>query len=100
MSGQIVHIEFPADDTGEARAFWGALFGWQFEAFPGPTEYHMARISETMGGAITNMEPGKHKYFCSWNRDLQIYSIDGQLLDWSLRPGGCLDAARQFCIAR
>ena len=59
MSGQIVHIEFPADDTEESRAFWGALFGWQFEAFPGPTEYHMTRISETMGGAITNMEPGK-----------------------------------------
>jgi uncharacterized protein len=60
MPGQIVHIEIPADDTAAERAFWGSLFGWEFEAFPGPFEYHMTRISEQTGGAITNMEPGKH----------------------------------------
>ena len=59
MSGQIVHIEIPADDTGKSREFWGGLFGWQFEAFPGPSEYHMTRISESSGAAITNMEPEK-----------------------------------------
>jgi uncharacterized protein len=59
MPGQIVHIEIPADDTAQAREFWGPLLGWQFEAFPGPSEYHMTRIDETTGGAITNMEPGK-----------------------------------------
>ena len=41
------------------QEFWGSLFGWKFEAFPGPSEYHMTRIGETTGGAITNMEPGK-----------------------------------------
>jgi predicted enzyme related to lactoylglutathione lyase len=56
----MVHIEIPADDTGAAREFWGGLFGWQFESYPGPSEYHMTRISETSGGAITNMEEGKH----------------------------------------
>jgi len=59
MPGQIVHFEIPADDTLKAREFWGSLFGWQFEAYPGPSEYHMTRISESAGGAITNMEPGK-----------------------------------------
>jgi uncharacterized protein len=59
MAGQVVHTEIPADDTGKAREFWGGLFGWQFESYPGPSEYHMARISESQGGAITNMEPGK-----------------------------------------
>ena len=60
MPGQMVHIEIPADDTGAGRAFWGGLFGWQFEAYPaGEGEYHMARFSETTGGAVTNMEPGK-----------------------------------------
>ena len=59
MPGQIVHIEIPADDTAKAREFWGSLFGWQFQAFPGPSEYHMTRISEQTGAAITNMEPGK-----------------------------------------
>jgi len=59
MSGQIVHFEIPADDTAKGREFWGSLFGWQFESYPGPSEYHMTRIGESSGAAITNMEPGK-----------------------------------------
>ncbi len=59
MPGQVVHLEIPADDTAKAREFWGGLFGWQFEAYPGPSEYHMTQVSEQTGGAITNMEPGK-----------------------------------------
>ena len=53
MAGQMVHVEIPAGDTAKAREFWGGLFGWQFEEYPGsPTEYHMTRFSETQGGAI------------------------------------------------
>ena len=59
MSGQLVHFEIPADDTAKGREFWGSLFGWKFEAAPGGFEYFMTRISDQMGGAITNMEPGK-----------------------------------------
>ena len=59
MPGQIVHIEIPADDTAKSREFWGSLFGWQFQAYPGPSEYHMTRIGDQGGAAITNMEPGK-----------------------------------------
>src|SRR5204862_746709 len=59
MPGEIVHFEIPADDTAKAREFWGGLFGWQFESYPGPSEYHMTRISDQSGAAITNMEPGK-----------------------------------------
>jgi len=59
MPGQIVHIEIPADDTSKSREFWGSLFEWKFESYPGPSEYHMTRISDQGGAAITNMEPGK-----------------------------------------
>jgi uncharacterized protein len=59
MAGEIVHIEIPADDPAAGREFWGGLFGWQFESYPGPFEYHMTRIAEGSGAAITNMEPGK-----------------------------------------
>jgi len=31
----IVHFDVPADDTGRARAFYAALFGWKFESWPG-----------------------------------------------------------------
>lgn len=60
MAGKLVHLEISSDDTGKARAFWGGLFGWEFQAFEGsPTEYHMTRIDETSGAAITAGEPGK-----------------------------------------
>jgi len=59
MAGQPVHFEIPSDDTSKSRAFWGGLFGWEFQEFPGPFEYHMTRISEQAGAAITNMESGK-----------------------------------------
>jgi predicted enzyme related to lactoylglutathione lyase len=59
MPGQIVHIEIPADDTAKSREFWGSLFGWEFQEFPGPFEYHTFQTSDRQGGAITNMEPGK-----------------------------------------
>jgi uncharacterized protein len=59
MPGQPAHFEIPADDTAKGRQFWGSLFDWQFEAMPGPFEYHMTRISDLAGVAITNMEPGK-----------------------------------------
>ena len=59
MAGAIVHIEIPADDTAAGREFWGSLFGWQFQSVPGPGEYHMTRIAEGTGAAVTDMEPGK-----------------------------------------
>ena len=60
MAGQMVHVEIPAGDTAKARAFWGGLFGWQFQAYEGsPTEYHMTRFSETQGGAITAADGDK-----------------------------------------
>ena len=59
MPGQIVHTEIPADDIDQARAFWEPLFGWAFQAYPGPFEYHMTRIGDQAGAALTNMEPGK-----------------------------------------
>jgi SAM-dependent methyltransferase/predicted enzyme related to lactoylglutathione lyase len=53
MAGQMVHLEIPAGDTAKAREFWGGLFGWQFQEFPGsPTEYHTTQFSDTQGGAI------------------------------------------------
>jgi predicted enzyme related to lactoylglutathione lyase len=57
MPGQIVHFAIPADDTANAREFWGSLFGWQFEAFPGPSEYHMTRISDQTGGRSPTWSP-------------------------------------------
>ena len=59
---RIVWFELPAEDTTRAREFWGRLFGWQFHAFEGPFEYHMANEA---GGAIypSEGEQGPIVYF-------------------------------------
>ena len=59
MAGQPVHFEIPSDDMATGTAFWGGLFDWHFEPFPGTFEYQTARISDRAGVAVTNMEPGK-----------------------------------------
>ena len=57
MAGQMVHVEIPAGDTEKARAFWGGMFGWQFQPYAdSPGEYHMTRFSDTQGGAIMGAE--------------------------------------------
>lgn len=59
MAGKMVHIEIPAEDTGKAQAFYGGLFGWEFDAYPPGSEYHMARIDDSSGVAVSGMEPGR-----------------------------------------
>jgi uncharacterized protein len=51
MDGQLVHFELPAQDAGRAMKFWQSLFGWKFQAWSGPVEYHMLAGNEP-GGAI------------------------------------------------
>jgi len=34
-----VWFEIPADNVERARKFYGALFGWKIEKFPGVTDY-------------------------------------------------------------
>jgi predicted enzyme related to lactoylglutathione lyase len=55
-SGKIVWFELPAEDTRRARGFYGRLFGWQFQAFEGPFEYHMTYEA---GGAIMSSQGQK-----------------------------------------
>jgi predicted enzyme related to lactoylglutathione lyase len=54
----MVHFEIPVEDTEKGRAFWGGLFGWQFEAYPGSSDYHTTRLSDQSGAAVSR-EPGK-----------------------------------------
>ncbi len=36
----IVHFEIPANDIEKLKKFYGDLFGWKFETYPGPTVYY------------------------------------------------------------
>src|SRR5436309_9537730 len=39
QAASIAWFEIPADDVERAKTFYGDLFGWKIERFPGPQEY-------------------------------------------------------------
>jgi hypothetical protein len=39
IAGSLVWFEIPADNPERAKKFYGALFGWKIEKFPGVTDY-------------------------------------------------------------
>jgi uncharacterized protein len=67
MAGKLVHFEVTAQETQRAIDFYSGLFGWQFENYGGPVEYHMTRTAEDQGGAIQpaseNSSSGIFVYF-------------------------------------
>lgn len=52
MAGKLVHFEITAEDAQRAKSFWSSLFGWRFQEWSGPIEYHMLEPGDGPGGAI------------------------------------------------
>ncbi len=48
--GDITHIDIPVDDMDRARAFYGRVFGWQIEEYPGYEGYPMWRAPNRISG--------------------------------------------------
>ena len=59
MIGSAVHFEFPAQDAERAKGFWSELFGWQFQSWDGPVEYHMTPPGSSPSVAIYPSESGE-----------------------------------------
>jgi hypothetical protein len=38
---RVIHFEIPAAEPERAVAFYGKVFGWKFDKWPGPMEYWM-----------------------------------------------------------
>ena len=65
MAGEVVHIEFVAEDADRAQRFWNGVFGWEFGDSGMPEmDYRMAQTGEGSGAAIYAGEnPGHPKYY-------------------------------------
>ena len=51
MPSRPSHFEIPVDDPDRAERFYGAVFGWTFDRFPGaPSYYGMATTGDTEPG--------------------------------------------------
>jgi len=46
MKNPICHLEIPGDKVGPLLSFYHDLFEWDFQAFGGPMEYHIAAHEE------------------------------------------------------
>jgi predicted enzyme related to lactoylglutathione lyase len=52
--GTLCHLEIPAPDLGRAKAFFGAVFGWEFEAMG--DRYLLFRYAGGSGGGGLDMD--------------------------------------------
>jgi predicted enzyme related to lactoylglutathione lyase len=59
MAGQLVHFEIPAQDTARAKGFYADLFGWKFQSYDGPMEYHMTQAGGDPGGGLYPSQSGE-----------------------------------------
>ena len=51
MPSRPTHFEIPVDDPDRAEKFYGAVFGWTFDRYPGAPQYYgMATTGETQPG--------------------------------------------------
>ncbi len=59
----VTWFDIPADDTGRARAFYGTLFGWKVEPFPGVSQEDFWMITtgeNAVGGDLYRRDaPGR-----------------------------------------
>jgi predicted enzyme related to lactoylglutathione lyase len=62
-SASIVWFEVPADNIDRAKKFYGELFGWKIEKFPGPMDYwHIdtgGGDDTPDGGLLKRQNPGQ-----------------------------------------
>ena len=57
--GDITHIDIPVTDPDQAKAFYGALFGWRIEDVPGFEGYPMWRApNQVSGGGLAPRSEG------------------------------------------
>jgi predicted enzyme related to lactoylglutathione lyase len=74
--GDITHIDIPAGDFDQAKAFYGTLFGWQISEVPGFEGYPMWRApNQISGGGLAPRSPG----FTQPRSYVEVDSIDEAL---------------------
>ena len=93
MSGEIVHIEFPAEDPDRAQGFWQGIFGWQFQdsGMPG-MDYRMAPAGAGGVAVFASDERSGHPNFYFSTDDIngsiaKVRELGGQADDREPVPG-------------
>lgn len=74
--GDITHVDIPVSDHARAKEFYGNLFGWQFNEYPGFEGYPMWQApNQVSGGGLAPREDG----FTHPRSYVEVDSIDDVL---------------------
>src|SRR6266540_1617179 len=96
-SASIVWFEIPADNVERAKKFYGELFGWKIEKFPGPMEYwHIdtgGGNDTPDGGLLKRQNPG-HQGITNY---IGVASVD-QFVAKVQKLGGKICMPRPRCL--
>ncbi|VXC00288.1 MULTISPECIES: VOC family protein [unclassified Citricoccus] len=74
--GDITHVDIPVTDHQRATEFYGSVFGWKIETYPGFEDYPMWRApNEVSGGGLAPRSEG----FTQPRSTVEVDSIDETL---------------------
>jgi len=73
---RVIHFEIPATEPDRAAAFYGKVFGWKFDKWPGPMEYWMVTTGKEGEVGINGGMMRKPGGIASTTNTIGVDSVD------------------------
>jgi uncharacterized protein len=73
---RVIHFEIPAAEPDRAAAFYGKVFGWKFDKWPGPMEYWMVTTGKDGEVGINGGMMKKPGGITSTTNTIGVNSVD------------------------
>jgi len=73
---RVIHFEIPAAEPDRAAAFYGKVFGWKFDKWPGPMEYWMVTTGKDGEVGINGGMMRKPGGIASTTNTIGVDSVD------------------------
>lgn len=106
MAGELVYFWIPVPDAERAQAFYGGLFGWEFEPGPSPNGVNITNASPPAG--IHGGDEASAPQVCFGVEDIdaamaQVRELGGEAGEPQATSGGSYsmcsdDQGSSFCI--
>jgi predicted enzyme related to lactoylglutathione lyase len=84
---RVIHFEIPAAEPDRAAAFYGQVFGWKFDKWPGPTEYWMVTTGTEGSPGINGGMMKKPGGITSTTNTIGVLSVD-RAVNAAVEAGG------------
>jgi len=84
---RVIHFEIPAAEPDRAAVFYGKVFGWKFDKWPGPMEYWMVTTGKEGEVGINGGMMRKPGGIASTTSTIGVDSVDAAVAA-VLKAGG------------